>query len=260
MVHSLTLAMYLAACTGKSDDTGGTGGDTGSGTDTDTTDSGATDTDDTDGTVDTSPATCLPDGAVDVLQRHLEHVDSAVGLLVGHPSSVEAIAFLDAPGFEGPLNYFSLFQPCAEPTLYDEYCDPETGLCSQIECTGDGAGWVVHLRNGRALDAGAFHFEAITGTVAWADGSEGFDWTVASTGTDDGGIDWSTTGAGSVTPSGSSWSWTLAEALPAMSPAGPADLTVEHGPSGGSGSVVIGAVTVATIGDELAITATGDCP
>jgi hypothetical protein len=227
--------------------------------DTDDTDT-PVDTDDTDVPVDTDVgAACLPDGALAILQAHLLHVDSAVGLLAGHPSDREAISFVDVPGFEGPLSYYTLIGACTEEMSYDEYCDPSTKLCSTISCTGVGAGWQVHLRNSRTIVDGDFTFTTLTSDTSWADGSDGFDWTAASAASAN-GVDWSTTAVGSVVPSGSSYAWSLTETLPAMSDAGEAVLTVSHAPSGGSGTLVIGATTVATIDDTLTITTTGDCP
>ena len=207
-------------------------------------------------TSDSDVSSCVPDGAFAVLQAHLLHVDSALGLLVGHPGDREAISFQEAPGFEGPLNYMTLIGPCAEAMSYDEYCDPETSLCSQIECTGQGAGWIVHQRNDGPLTAGDFAFTALTSATRWVDGAEGFDWTASSAGTA-GTDDWTTSASGSVIPNGDTWEWTLSETLPGLSSAGPIDLAVTHP---GAGALTIGESTIATIDGELAITVTDTCP
>lgn len=195
-----------------------------------------------------------------MLQAHINHVDGAIGLLAGHPSDIEAVSFLDVPGFEGPVSYMSLIGPCASASSYDEYCDPETLLCSHIECTGVAAGWIVHTRTQAARSEGDFAFASITGEVAWEDGSTGFSWRVSSEATGRDGQDWSITGEGAVVPEGASWAWSLDESLPSLSSAGAAQLGVTHGIAGGSGTLVIGGVTVATIDDALAVTETGECP
>ena len=168
------------------------------------------------------------------------------------------MSFLDVPGFEGPINYMSLIAPCAEAMRYDEYCDPETDLCSQIECTGDGASWIVHQRADGAFTAGDFSFAALSGEVARDQGVEGFTWTTTSDATT-ATSDWSVgAGAGAAVPSGDSWGWSVSETFPGF--ASPAVLTVVHGPEGGSGDLAVGNVIVATVDATLGVTLTGDCP
>ena len=206
-----------------------------------------------------SDATCVPDGAFAILEAHLNHVDSVVGLLVGHPSAIEATSLVEVPGFEGPVSYATLIGPCTEALTYDEYCDPESQLCSQIECTGAGAGWIVHQRAATTLTRGDFEFESVTSATNWADGSDGFSWTAGSVASANGN-DWSMAGSGDVVADGDSWTWTLTESLPALSTVDAMTLEVTHSPEGGSGTIDVGAVTVATIDAELNLVPTDACP
>jgi hypothetical protein len=201
---------------------------------------------------------CVPDDLVGVLEEHLGHVDSAIGFLAGHPGEREAVSLLEVPGFGGPLSYMTLIAPCTEAMFYEEYCDPATDLCSQIECTGSGASWVVHQRADGAFTSGDFAFAALTGDVRWEEGTEGFTWVTASEATT-ATADWSVgAGSGAVVPSGDSWEWSLSETFPGF--ASPSVLTVVHGPEGGSGELTAGSVILATVDETLGVTVTGECP
>jgi hypothetical protein len=224
--------------------------ETDDGTDTDPADTDS----DTDSDTDPTGEACLSEDVAAALSAHLLHVDSVMGLVVGHAGASEAIGILEVPGSEGPVDYFSLFMVCAEPTVYAPYCD--SAICSQIECTGNGAAWIVHMSLDGSATSGEFSFDAASADIAWEDGTEVLSWTSSSTATGPGGLDWSSSGTGSVAPDGETWMWSLSETLPGLVDGG-ATLEVTHP---GSGTVVASGVTIATIGETLDVVPTGDCP
>ena len=132
---------------------------------------------------------CLDADTLDMLSQHAEKLRASAAFLAGHPGETEAIGFFEFPElsverasvYAGPL-----IMVCSDPLVYDEYCE-EDGLCSQIECTGDGAGWEMHFR---LMDA-AEGYETATVDTAWADGDTGITYVTAA----DAGM-WSLTGSG----------------------------------------------------------------
>lgn len=204
---------------------------------------------------------CVGTKELGVVEDHLVHLDSVIGLLVGHPSDREAVSMLEVPGFEGPAQFVTLIAPCEEATTYDPYCDPATGLCSQIACTGAGASWTVTSWIDGPTAQGPIALEEASTEVAWLDDKPaGFRWTSASVGAGPEGLDVSSRGNGKVTPDGASWTWQLVEELPGfVEGATTATLRVTH-PASSVGELVADGVVVATVDAELGVTATGECP
>jgi hypothetical protein len=123
-------------------------------------------------------ARCLGSAELAALNQHAEQLRASSALLAGHPGAREAIGFFHFVDLEvqrvsvyaGPL-----IMECSEPSQYDPYCEKD-GLCSQIECTGDGAGWEMHFW----LQAPTGAYQTATIDTAWVDGDDGITFTAAS--------------------------------------------------------------------------------
>ncbi len=189
---------------------------------------------------DEGDGSCLGVDALAKLNTHAEDLRVSAAMLAGHPGPREAIGFFRFVGLEvqrtavyaGPL-----VMACTEPLVYDEFCE-EDGLCSQIECTGDGAGWEMHFGL-QMPTTGEVAYQSATVDTAWADGADGIAVAMAA----DAG-DWSMTGSGAMDTE----SFELEETYPSLRAGGPTVLTIADTSEGvHGGTITIGGEVVAEV-------------
>lgn len=233
------------------DSSGGEMTGSGSGSGTDTGDSGSSS-----GGV---AQECPPADILDAIDQHAHDLVTTAGLLAGHPSAAETIGFLLAPALPGPpassaMFFGPLIMPCSMPLTYDAYC--ADGLCSQIECTGSGASWIMHFwLAAPPFAAGGWTYDDVTVDVAWTDGDPGVTFDIAVVSTAPGGEDMAMTGSGAMDPAG----MTVTEIFPALDAAGPATLEYTDG-AAFSGQLTIAGTVTATVDAAGHLVPTGDCP
>jgi len=197
---------------------------------------------------DPTPALCLDPALLDALDAHAQQLRFAAQLLAGHPGEREAVGFFLFPGLDvqrtavyaGPL-----VEACSEPLLYDKYCEDD-GLCSRIECTGEGAGWVMHFRLQRRV-TGAVDYNAAIVDTAWADGDDGITFEIGST-AGDGDRDWSVAGDGRMDID----SVTVTETYAELAPEGSVVLTLSEEITGTHAGTITVAGQVVAIADPAA--------
>lgn len=206
------------------------------------------------------PTGCVDPVVLATLQEHLDSLVATAQVMAAHPGPFEATGFLLAPGLPSPpavSNVFAgpLITECATPMSYDPFCEAE-GRCSQIECTGRGAGWIMHHWVEPApFTSGRWSFEEVRADTHWDDGASGvtFELEVAATGQ---GKDWSMTGTGQMDLE----LMEVSEQYPGLFEAGEAEVTLSSSPEATTGAVVIEGVTVAATDAQGQLQATGDCP
>jgi hypothetical protein len=192
------------------------------------------------------------------IDQHAHDLVASADLLATHPSEAEVTGFLRAPGLPEPpaltAQYAGpLIMPCSDPLVYEAFC--EEGRCSQIECTGQGAGWLNHLWIEPALPGEPFAFEEVHLHLRWSGGTgTTFDITTTSTGPD--GIDMSMTADGTMDVD----ELAVVETYPAIHPAGEAVLTYGDDAAGFSGNLTIADIVVAEVDVGGHLSPTGDCP
>ncbi|MBL8741596.1 MAG: hypothetical protein JNK04_10895, partial [Myxococcales bacterium] len=175
----------------------------------------------------------------------------------GHGGTNEAAGFFLAPGLPEPpaiiATFAGLFMACTEPVLFDPFCDQ--GRCTQIECTGDGAGWSYHFSLDESVSAEGFALASVNIDHHWADGDSGttFDFATEATGPAD--RSWNATGNGALGLDAASIELTF----PALF-GSPAALTYAVTGSSHEGSLAMGGVEIAVVGPTGTLEATGDCP
>ena len=126
--------------------------------------------------------TCPDAPTLATLSDHAEALRGAAALLAGHLGEREAVGFFLFPHlavqrssvFAGPL-----VMVCSERLRYDEYCEEEDGLCSQIECTGEGASWIMHFRL-EAPVPDEVTYDAAEVHAHWVDRDDGITFSSAS--------------------------------------------------------------------------------
>jgi hypothetical protein len=194
------------------------------------------------------------------LQEHLDSLVATAQVMAGHPGPVEATGFLLAPGLPSPpavSNVFAgpLIMECATAMSYDPYCEPD-GRCSQIECTGRGAGWIMHhWVDPTPFTSGRWSFEEARADTRWADGATGVTFELEVTATGEGN-DWSMTGTGLMDLE----VMEVSEQYPGLFEAGQAEVILSASPEATTGAVVIDGITVAATDAQGDLQATGDCP
>jgi|GEM_PF-4403270 len=146
---------------------------------------------------------CLSEDIIAALDEHLEDIHLSGDFLRGHPYEREATLFLLAPGLPKPPGSFAmfatLFEECSAATLFDQYC--ADGYCSQLECTGQGAGWIAHIwLEPVPLMSGGWSFASVRVENAWMDGAMGSTFTIVAEITGPEGADFSFTGSGTLDP------------------------------------------------------------
>jgi len=200
---------------------------------------------------------CLPPAVFAAIDQHAHDLASTAGLLAGQPSEVEATGFMLAPGLPEPPalsgSFASLFMICAEPVLFDEYC--EEGRCSQLECTGKGASWINHLWVEPALVEEGWSFEEVLVNLRWMGGT-GVLFDIETMSSGPGGEDISMSGVGEMDVDGMS----VTETFPSVHPAG--ETVLEYADDGGgySGQLTIADVVVAMVDVGGHLVPTGACP
>ncbi len=212
------------------------------------------------GSADATPAAnmCPPAEALAVIDEHISQLGGAAEMLAGHSGPTEATGFFLFPGLQsGVLALFAgpLVMTCSSPMSYDEYC--EAPYCSQIECTGQGAGWIYHFRLSPApLVSGDFTLAEATMDNAWSDGDSGTDFTIGATVNGPGGTDYSFTGHGRMAMD----ALELTETYGKLVEAGDLTVTFHESATAHSGEAKVGGTTVATADPTTGkLTLTGPC-
>jgi hypothetical protein len=256
-----TMGMDDTSSGGAPDTTGTTGGDSESTTGDTTGDTTGSDTmastgDTTSGGVADE---CPSAEVLAAIDQHAHDLVATAGLLAGHPGPSEANGFLLAPGLPSPPAISAVFagpliMPCSAPLSYDPYC--EEGRCSQIECTGEGAGWIMHFWLQPASMSGDWDFDDVTVDSLWIDGNPGLTFDIATVSTGPDGVDMSMTGNGEMDLGG----MTVTETFPALHDAGPTTLEYTDDAAGFSGQLTIADVVVATVDAGGHLVPTGECP
>lgn len=195
---------------------------------------------------DASAASAYPSAAVlALLDEHIAQLGGAAGMIAGHPGDREATGFYLFPGLDpGTLAIFAgpLVMACSTAMSYDEYCGDGDLYCSQIVCTGQGAGWIMHLRLQQPTTSGEFQFTTATIDNSWMDMDVGTDFTIAAAITGPGGVDFSFTGSGRMDPE----AMELTKTYPSLVEAGPLVITFTETPMSQTGEAKVGTETVAT--------------
>jgi hypothetical protein len=206
-------------------------------------------------------ATCLPADVLEVLQTHLDDMSASAQYLAGHAGAQEATALLLAPGMPNPPGisglYATLIGPCTdgEPSEYDPYCDQ--GTCSQIGCTGEGAGWTMTTWLDEPYEGEGFSITSVEIVNTWTEGDPGTTITIAVEATGPEDRDWSFVGTGALDEDGVSLAYAFDAWVAGRAAAMDWSVTTE----GTIGEITAGDVVVATIGgaDEH-FELTGACP
>jgi hypothetical protein len=180
-----------------------------------------------------------------VLDDHIAQLGASGEMPAGHPGEREATAFFLFPGLEsgtaailaGPL-----VMSCSSAISYDEYCGKEEGYCSQIECTGEGASWIMHLRLAGRLVIGEWELISATVDNHWAEGQLGTTFTIAADITGPGGTDFSFSGEGTMDPQ----AVMITETYPSLLGDGSLTVTFTETPTSHAGQVTVDGDLVAT--------------
>lgn len=205
-------------------------------------------------------SSCVDDVTLAILQAHLTELVASAQLMATHPGELEATGFLLLPGLPKPPGIISVFagplvQKCSAPSTYDPFC--EEGRCSQIECTGAGAGWEMHhWIEPKPLTTGEWTFDDARADTAWADGATGISFTLSAAAVGPADADWSLQGQGVMDLD----LLQVTEAYPGLFAVGAATLDYSSSPQGTTGDLVVAGVTVATTDAQGHLVATGDCP
>ena len=200
---------------------------------------------------------CLPPEVFAAIDQHAHDLVSTAELLASHPSENEVTGFLLAPGLPEPPSLTASFagplvMTCSDPLLYDEFC--EEGRCMQIECTGQGPGWINHVWVEPAI-AGEWSFDEVHLHLNWSGGS-GVTFDITTTSTAPGGEDMSLVGAGEMDVA----SMSVIETFPALHVAGDTVLEYADDVGGFSGQLTIADVVVAEVDVAGHLEPTGECP
>lgn len=199
---------------------------------------------------------CAPEEVLLELNAFLSVFESAIEAVAGHASSNEATGFFLAPGLPQPPStpgeFASIFMPCTRATLFVPYCT--MGRCTQLECTGDGAGWVNHFTLEQPLEARGFRFEELAIEHHWTDGADGttFDYALTASGPEDRG--WDATGSGALDP----MSGEIELTFPALL-GGTGVLTFSASMDGYSGALLAADTAVATVSARGLLEPTDAC-
>jgi hypothetical protein len=192
---------------------------------------------------------CLEPATLTTLDMHIELMRAVAAMLAGHPGEREATGFFIFPELDvqrvavyaGPL-----VETCSTAMSYDEYCE-EDDLCSQIECTGEGAGWIMHFR----LAQPAGDYTSATVDVSWLDAATGVTFETASS-----AGAWSVTGDGAMDTTMSM----THESYPSLLAAGTIEVMVSDTSEGvHTGSVTVGGEAIATVDAAGRLVAAGAC-
>ena len=189
------------------------------------------------------PNLCLDPDVLAELDALVQSLTISADMLRTHPGPLEAVGFFAFPELElsrtavfaGPL-----VMECNGAFMYDEYCEPD-GLCSRIECTGVGTGWIMHFYLQQPV-AGAVTYSVARVDTAWLTDATGITFTTEAT-TTAGAHDWSMTGSGVMDLD----RFSVELSYPALSSGGAVVLTAgSMDPATHSGTIVIGEQLVAS--------------
>lgn len=202
---------------------------------------------------------CLPAEVVDALELHVLELSATAGLLAGHPSADEVTGFLLAPGLASPPAFPAAFagplvMPCDEPLFYAPFC--EEGRCSQIECTGLGAGWRNHIAIDRPVSTGRWFFEAAEVVIEWQEGATGVGFDIITEARGPAGANVSMIAAGRMDED----EVRLLATFPALHRAGATTFEFVDDAAGYRGQLAIDDVVVAELDAAARLRPTGDCP
>jgi hypothetical protein len=212
-----------------------------------------------DGGGDGAMGGCLPADVLAAINRHALDLVGTAALLAGHPSPTEVTGFLLAPALPAPPALSAVFagplvMTCAEPLVYEPYC--EEGRCSQIECTGRGAGWIHHLWIERPVAAQGWLFEQADVYLHWDEGETGTSFTITTTARGPAGVDASMSSAGVMDVHELSFVATF----PALHPVGVTTLEYADDAAGYRGRLTIDETLAAEVDATGNLVATGECP
>jgi hypothetical protein len=148
---------------------------------------------------DEETTACLPMEVLAAIDQHATDLAATAAGLAGHPSRVEATGFFLAPGLPAPPALSASFagplvMVCSEPLVYDPFC--EEGRCSQLECTGRGAGWRNHLWLEQPVQNDGWLIEEVDVSIVWEEGGTGTSFTIETIATAPNGRDASMTANG----------------------------------------------------------------
>jgi hypothetical protein len=202
---------------------------------------------------------CLPTDVFTALDRHLLDLASTAGALAGHPSESEVTGFLLAPGLPTPPALFASFagplvMTCSEPLVYDSFC--EEGRCSQIECTGRGAGWGHHLWLEEPVPSDGWVIEAVDVSIVWEEAATETWFSISTTAIGPEETDMTMTGAGLMGDD----ALVFSEQFPGLHRAGVTRLAYTDDATGHRGQLSIDDVVVAEVDATGSLVPTGDCP
>jgi hypothetical protein len=202
---------------------------------------------------------CVPTDAFLAIDRHVLDLVSTAGALAGHPSQAEATGFMLAPALPAPPALAASFagplvMTCSEPLVYDAFC--EEGRCSQLECTGRGAGWRNHLWIEEPVESKGWSIESVDVSLVWEDGATVTSFTIETQATAPHGTDASMIAAGTMDVDG----LTVVEQFPRLHPYGAATLEYADDEAGLRGRIVIDGVVTAEVDDDGSLVPTGECP
>lgn len=202
---------------------------------------------------------CLPTDVFTAIDRHVLDLASAAGALAGHASEAEVTGFLLAPGLPAPPALFASFagplvMTCSEPLVYESFC--EEGRCSQIECTGRGAGWRNHLWIEDPVQSEGWAIEEVDVSIIWEDGATDTWFSIATTAIGPEETDMTMSAAGVMDID----ELVFSEQFPGLHPAGVTRLAYTDDATGHRGQLSIDDVVVAEVDVAGGLTPTGDCP
>lgn len=202
---------------------------------------------------------CLPTDVFMALDRHVLDLVGTAGALAGHPSESEVTGFLLAPGLPTPPALSASFagplvMTCSEPLVYDSFC--EEGRCSQIECTGRGAGWRNHLWLEEPVQSDGWTIEGVDVSIVWEDGATDTWFSITTTAIGPEETDMTMTGAGVMDVD----ELVFSEQFPGLHPAGVTRLAYTDDATGYRGQLSIDDVVVAEVDAMGSLVPTGDCP
>lgn len=195
---------------------------------------------------------CLTKDSADVMAKHVSDLTTQIALVAGHQDTQNAVGFISVPHqAETMVNYYTLFMPCTEPTLFDPYCDGTT--CSQIECNGEPS-WTLHSWYDAApVEQDGWTYTETKTDVTWPGDGDVLLVDLSGDITGEDGRDWSFSG----TADYADGVYTLTETYPNLVDSGATTLEVEVDFEADTvdGTVKVGGGTVAELAGSMTATA-----
>lgn len=202
---------------------------------------------------------CVPTDVFAAIDRHALDLVSTAGALAGHASQAEATGFMLAPALPTPPALAASFagplvMTCSEPLVYDAFC--EEGRCTQLECTGRGAGWRNHVWLEEPVRSKDWSIESVDISLVWEEGATGTSFTIETQAIAPHGSDASMTAEGTMDVEG----LRVVERFPRVQPYGITVLDYAVGDTGFRGGLAIDGVVTAEVDDSGSLVPTGECP